>query len=158
MSCVCCSTLSTKKKVSICYLSKFSPMASCVANFVVKKIMPSNESGHFCVQFLCVNFRTWRSSLPTITWLMDGGGWGCLWLVDGQTRGLLGSAGTCPRNVAAKAHWSGRPRIEAWGHRVGGSNEWWWLLQRWAGLQEAGLLLEGWGLAMERGRSWQWGP
>lgn len=72
----------------------------------------------------------------------------------GQARGLLSGDGAS--RVTAKAHGSGAG-VEARWDWVGGTNEGWGLLQGRPGLQEAGLLLKRWGLAMEGRRGWQGG-
>lgn len=79
-------------------------------------------------------------------------------MVDGQAGGLLGGARTWPPGVAAEGHGSRRAGVEAGGQGVGGADERRRLLQGGAGLQEAGLLLEGWRLAVQGGRGREGGP
>lgn len=78
--------------------------------------------------------------------------------MDSQAGGLLGRARTRPPGVATEGHRSGRARVEARWQGIGGADERRRLLQGGAGLQEAGLMLEGRGLAVQGGRGWEGGP
>lgn len=79
-------------------------------------------------------------------------------MVDGQDGGLLSGARTRPTGVGTEGHGSSRAWVETGWKGVGGADERWRLLQGGAGLQEAGLLLEGWGLAVQRGCGGEGGP
>lgn len=74
-----------------------------------------------------------------------------------QARGLLGRAGARPCRVSTEGQGTRRSGVEAGWHWVGGTDERWGLLQGRSGLQEAGLLLEWWGLAVQGGRGWEGG-